>query len=72
MVITIGIIIGQTLEAVEAVAEAMKDVEATKAGLMTTLTIKSVEAPLPVIVVITLVTMAISLMDKHQTKRSLP
>ena len=70
MVTTIGIIIGQTLEAVGAVVEAMKDVEVTKVGPMTTLTIKSVEALLPAIVVTTQVTMAISLMDKHQTKRS--
>ena len=52
--------------------EAMKDVEVTKVGPMTTLTIKSAEAQPPAIVVTTLVTMATSLMDKHQTKRSLP
>ena len=67
---TIGTIIGQTQEAVEAEVEAMKDVEVTKVGPMTTLTIKSAEDPLPATSEITLVTMAISLMDKHQTKRS--
>ena len=70
MVTTIGTIIGQILEAVEAADEAMKDAVGTKVGPMTTLTIKSVEALLPAIVVTTRVTMAISLMDKHQTKRS--
>ena len=50
--------------------EAMKDVVVTKVGPMTIPTIKSAEAPLPATGEITLVTMAISLMDKHQTKRS--
>ena len=70
MVTTTGIIIGQTQEAAEAVVEAMKDVVVTKVGPMTIPTIKSAEDPLPAIVVTTLVTMAISLTDKHQTKRS--